>query len=182
MNKVDPHQQRLHDEYSVVEKEIEAHSGQIDALKQRLEGLKRAIELFGSDQAAINELLRATGQNGNGHAGHVAVSPGNGARKGLVRRGRPRAVRMPSSPAGRGRGRRTASKTEGKVKRVDMITMVLKRHPAMTVRELIDAVGKEYGWECSESNITGHLYTNPKRFIHTKADRANKKPITWSLR
>jgi hypothetical protein len=182
MSKVDPHQQRLHDEYSVVEKEIEAHSGQIDVLKQRLEGLKRAIELFGSDQAAISELLRATGQSSNGHSVHVVVTPANGARKGLVRRGRPPAVRMPSSPVGRSRGRRASVKTDGKVKRVDMIATVLKRRPAMTVRELIEAVGKEYGWVCTESNITGHLYTNPKRFAHTKPDRANKKPITWSLR
>ena len=182
MSKVDPHQQRLHDEYSVVEKEIEAHSGQIDELKQRLEGLKRAIELFGSDQAAISELLRATGLSSNGHSMHVVVTPANGARKGLVRRGRPPAVRMPSSPVGRGRGRRVSAKTDGKVKRVDMITTVLKRRQAMTVRELIEAVGKEYGWVCTESNITGHLYTNPKRFVHTKPDRANKKPITWSLR
>ncbi|HTT76245.1 MAG TPA: hypothetical protein VMF50_09750, partial [Candidatus Binataceae bacterium] len=83
---------------------------------------------------------------------------------------------------GRGKPRRAGTKTEGKVKRVEMITSVLKRHPAMTVRELIEAVGKEYGWQCTESNITGHLYTNPKRFTHTKADRVNKKPITWSLR
>jgi hypothetical protein len=180
MSKVDPHQQRLHDEYSVVEKEIEAHNGQIEALKQRLEGLKRAIELFGSDQAAISELLRATGQSSNGHSVHLVVTPANGKRKGLVRRGRPPAVRMPSSPIGR--GRRAMAQMDGKVKRVDMIATVLKRHPAMTVRELIEAVGKEYGWLCTESNITGHLYTNPKRFAHTKADRANKKPITWSLR
>lgn len=182
MSKIDSHQQRLHDEYSIVEKEIEVHSGQIDALKQRLEGLKRAIELCGSDQAAIGELLRATSQNGDSHAAHVVVMPAREPGQRLVRRGRPPAVRMASMPAGRGRGRKAKAETEGKVKRVDMITTVLKRRPAMTVRELIDAVGKEYGWECSESNITGHLYTNPKRFGHTKADRVNKKPITWSLR
>ena len=74
------------------------------------------------------------------------------------------------------------AKRNGGIKRVDMISAVLKRHPALSVRDLISAVGKEFGWECTESNITGHLYTNPKRFTHTKADRANKQPIKWSLK
>lgn len=179
MSQVDPHERRLHDEFASVEKEIESHNGQIDALKKRLEGLKRAIELFDSDHLAVTELLRTQGSNGGGTAMHVAAIPM--ARKGAARRGRPPALRTPSVPKSRGRGRRPTA-GEGKIKRVEMITSALKRHPGMTVRQLIDAVNKEFGWSCTESNITGHLYTNPKRFVHTKADRVNKRPITWSLK
>jgi hypothetical protein len=179
MSQVDPHERRLHDEFAAVEKEIAGHNEQIDALKKRLEGLKRAIELFDSDHLAVSELLRTHISNGDGAAVHVVAAPMS---RGVARRGRPPAVRMPAV-MGRGRGRRAAAaEGEGKIKRVDMISAALKRHPGMTVRELIDAVNKEFGWGCTESNITGHLYTNPKRFVHTKADRVNKRPITWSLR
>jgi hypothetical protein len=68
------------------------------------------------------------------------------------------------------------------MKRVDMIAAVLKRHPRLTVRELIAVLDREFRWKCGESNLTAHLYTNPDRFIHTKADRAGKQLVTWSLR
>ena len=180
MTQTNPHERRLHDEFAAVEKEIESHNDQIEGLKKRLEGLKRAIELFGSDQLAVSELLRTQSSNGNGTAPRVIAAPIT--RKGGARRGRPPAVRTAAVPEGRGRGRRAAAEGEGKVKRVDMISSALRRRPGMTVRELIDAVRKEFGWDCTESNITGHLYTNPKRFTHTKADRVNKRPITWSLK
>ena len=57
MNAVDTHQKRLHDEIAAVEKEIQSHNQQVVALNQRLEGLKRAVELFKSEQSAIVELL-----------------------------------------------------------------------------------------------------------------------------
>ena len=77
-------------------------------------------------------------------------------------------------------GARAAS--NGALKRVDMIAAVLKRHPRLTVRELIAAIGREFGWQCGESNLTAHLYTNPDRFSHSKADRAGKQLVAWSLR
>src|ERR1700730_4282041 len=58
MNAVDTHQKRLHDEIAAVEKEIQSHNQQLAALNQRLEGLKRAVELFKSEQSAMVELLR----------------------------------------------------------------------------------------------------------------------------
>lgn len=70
----------------------------------------------------------------------------------------------------------------GAMKRVDMIAAVLKRHPRLSVRELIAALDREFGWKCGESNLTAHLYTNPDRFSHTRADRAGKQLVAWSLR
>jgi hypothetical protein len=177
MSQADPHERRLHDEFVAVEKEIESHSEQIDALKKRLEALKRAIELFDSDQLAVTELLRTS--NGNGVAMRLSVA--SRSRVGATRRGRRPATRMPAGLKRRGASPRM-DQGESKIKRVDMISTVLKRHPGLTVRQLIDSVSKEFGWNCTESNITGHLYTNPKRFMHTKADRVNKRPITWSLK
>jgi len=72
--------------------------------------------------------------------------------------------------------------SNGAMKRVDMIAAALKRHPRLTVRELITALDREFGWKCGESNLTAHLYTNPDRFAHTKADRAGKQLVAWSLR
>jgi hypothetical protein len=57
MNSVDTFHQRLRDEIVAVEKEIQFHNQQVEGLTKRLEGLKRADELFESDQAAIAELL-----------------------------------------------------------------------------------------------------------------------------
>ena len=70
----------------------------------------------------------------------------------------------------------------GAMTRIDMIVATLKRHPRLTVRELIAALEREFRWECGESNLTAHLYTNPNRFAHSKADRAGKQLVTWSLR
>lgn len=72
--------------------------------------------------------------------------------------------------------------SNGGMKRVDMIAAALKRHPRLTVRELIATLDREFGWKCGESNLTAHLYTNAERFTHTKADRAGKQLVTWSLR
>jgi hypothetical protein len=58
MNAVDTHQKRLRNEVAAVEKEIQSHNQQVAALNQRLEGLKRAVELFASEQSAMVELLR----------------------------------------------------------------------------------------------------------------------------
>jgi uncharacterized protein involved in exopolysaccharide biosynthesis len=57
MNSIDAFQKRLRDETTTVEKESQSHNQQVEALSKRLGGLKRASELFDSDQAAIAELL-----------------------------------------------------------------------------------------------------------------------------
>jgi hypothetical protein len=75
---------------------------------------------------------------------------------------------------------RKGSQNDG-LKRSDMITAVLKRRPGLSVRDLMNALDKEFGWKCTENNLTGHLYTNPK-FARTKADRSANRPITWSLK
>jgi hypothetical protein len=64
---------------------------------------------------------------------------------------------------------------------VDMIAAVLKRPHGLSLRELIAALDKEFAWKSTESNVTALLYTNQKKFAHTKPDRAANRPVTWSL-
>jgi hypothetical protein len=52
----------------------------------------------------------------------------------------------------------------------------------MTVQEIIAALNQKFAWKCNASNLTGHLYTNPRMFAHTAADRAGKNPVRWSLK
>jgi hypothetical protein len=70
----------------------------------------------------------------------------------------------------------------GGLTRVDMIAAVLKRHRGLSVRDLMAALNKEFGWKSSESNVTALLYTNQTKFTHTQPDRAANRPVTWSLR
>ncbi len=70
----------------------------------------------------------------------------------------------------------------GGLTRVDMIAAVLKRHRGLSVRDLIAALTKEFGWKSSESNVTALLYTNQTKFAHSKPDRVANRPVTWSLR
>lgn len=183
---VETYQKRLRDEVSLVEQEIESHNQQIETLNTRLEGLKRALELCDSEQTAVAELLR-TGMPGlefevAKRSRSTVSAPSRAAenRRAPARRG-PAAARSaqrtgkPSMAAAR-------AATDGGMKRVDMIAATLKRHPRLTVRELITALDRQFGWKCGESNLTAHLYTNPDRFSHTKADRAGKQLVTWSLR
>src|SRR5712691_11174688 len=66
MNSIDAFHKRLRDETATVEKEIQSHNQQVEALNKRLAGLKRAAELFESEQAAIVELLQTGTANGGG--------------------------------------------------------------------------------------------------------------------
>jgi chromosome segregation ATPase len=75
MNAVDTFHQRLREEIATVEKEIQSHNQQVEALTQRLEGLKRADELFDSDQAAIAELLQAGVTDGSATTREMATVP-----------------------------------------------------------------------------------------------------------
>ena len=50
MDNLSTFEKRLHDETATVEKEIESQKQQLEALNKRLEGLRRAAELFESEQ------------------------------------------------------------------------------------------------------------------------------------
>ena len=191
MNAVDTHQKRLHDEIAAVEKEIQSHNQQVAALNQRLEGLKRAVELFKSEPSAIVELLRTSTALGEGLFRDIPIASGATAQNAEAHRNatplqsqservtqkvRDRTNTTTAHPAARKAAR------NGGLKRIDMIAAVLKRHRGLSVRELIAALDKEFGWESTESSVTAHLYTNQKRFVHTKPDRAAKRPVTWSLK
>jgi len=181
---VETYQKRLRGELALVEQEIQTHNQQVETLNTRLEGLKRALELCDSEQSAVAELLR-TGVPGlefapaNRSRGLVINAQKRAARKALPMP--PRAAAMRNAHRG-GKAAAPARSRNGGMKRVDMIAAALKRHPRLTVRELIAALERDFGWKCGESNLTAHLYTNPERFAHSKADRAGKQLVAWSLR
>jgi len=99
MNSVDTFKKRLSEEIAAVEQEIQAHNHQVEALRKRLEGLKRADELFESDQAAIAELLQASIGNGSGITQQMATAPRQPQEDRERRRARRRRVRKSSSGA-----------------------------------------------------------------------------------
>jgi hypothetical protein len=184
---VDTYQKRLRDEVSLVEQEIESHNQEVESLNGRLEGLKRALELCDSEESAIAELLR-TGVPGlelgiakSSRVPAPASQKSALSRKAPMRRETVAAARN-ARRGGKGATPRARVSGDGAIKRIDMIGAALKRHPRLTVRELIAALDRDFGWKCGESNLTAHLYTNPELFSHTKADRAGKQLVTWSLR
>ena len=203
MDSVETYQKRLQDGIAAVENEINARTQQIEGLTKRLEGLKRALELFRSDQAAITELLRASV---GGEVGPLATQPA-AARPAVSRKVNSsarlkarvspaksatafaRSSRPPRQLGARAQKAARAQLNElreanrnGKVRRTKLIAAVLQTNPRMTVEEIIAALNQEFAWKCTASNLTGHLYTNPKMFTHTAADRAGKNPVRWSLK
>jgi hypothetical protein len=191
MNAVDTHQKRLHDEIAAVEKEIQSHNQQVAVLNQRLEGLKRAVELFKSEQSAIVELLRTSTALGEGLFGDAPIASAATAQNAGAHRNATPLQRRSDRVTQKVRGKTNTMTAHpaarkavrnGGLKRIDMIAAVLKRHRGLSVRELIAALDKEFGWKATESSVTAHLYTNQNRFVHTKPDRAAKRPVTWSLK
>ena len=188
MNSLDTFKQRLREEIAAVEQEIQPHNQQVEALSKRLEGLKRADELFESDQAAIAELLQASIGIGSGITRQMATTPSattqraahpkaTGVRKQLGRGtqiGRRKTKTAGAHPAAR------SARNDGRLTRVDMMAAVLKRHPRRTVRELIALLNKEFRWKTNESAVTGKLYTRRDKFVHTQPDRSTNRPVTWS--
>jgi hypothetical protein len=193
----------LQDGIAAVEHDITARTQQIEGLTKRLEGLKRALELFRSDQAAITELLRTSvgGEVGppatqSGTANPAAASKVDSSARLKARVSRTKSAtalaRSSRPPRQLGTKVQKAVRAQlnqlreadrnGKVKRTDLIAAVLQGTPALTVQELIAALNQKFGWKCTASNLTGHLYTNPKIFTHTAADRAGKNPVRWSLK
>jgi hypothetical protein len=188
MNSIDAFQKRLQDETATVEKEIQSHNQQIEALNKRLEGLKRAAELFESEQAAIVELLQTGTVNGSGIPREMPTSAAAKVQKATTGTKATAAYNQlgRNSQIGRGKTKtgpntRTASQNGG-LTRVDMIAVVLRRHPRRSVRELIALLNKDFRWKTTESAVTGHLYTRRDRFAHTPPDRSTNRPVTWSLK
>ncbi len=188
MNSVDTFHKRLRDEIAAVEKEIQSHNQQVESLTKRLEGLKRADELFESDQAAIAELLQTSIANGSGFTRELPPSPAAKVQKATTGAKAAAAHNQlgRNSQIGRGKTKtgpntRTASQNGG-LTRVDMIAAVLRRHPRQTVRELIALLDKEFRWKTNESAVTGKLYTRRDKFVHTQPDRSTNRPVTWSLK
>jgi hypothetical protein len=183
---VETYQKRLRNELSMVEQEIETHNRQLETLNSRLDGLKRALELCDSEQSAVAELLR-TGvpdlklATENVPRRTTAASQRSKDREAGSARKPPTAVMRPAMGGGKSNAARARASGDGAMKRVDMIAAALKRHPRLTVRELIATLEREFGWKCGESNLTAHLYTNPERFSRAKADRGGKQLVTWSV-
>jgi hypothetical protein len=203
MDLVKTYQKRLQDGIAAVEHDITARTQQIEGLTKRLEGLKRALELFRSDQAAITELLRTSieGEVGPLATQPAAARPAAASKVSSSAKLKARVSPAKSATAFAGSSRPTrqlgaraqkAARTHltelreanrnGKVKRTALIAAVLQGTPELTVQELIAGLNQEFAWKCTASSLTGHLYTNPKMFTHTAADRAGKNPIRWSLK
>jgi hypothetical protein len=186
MNSVDTFHKRLRDEIAAVEKEILSHNQQVESLTKRLEGLKRAGELFESDQAAMVELLQTSIANGSGITREMTTAPPATMQRAAVSlkaTGTQKQLGL-RTQVGRGKmqtGRAPASRNGG-LTRVDMIAAVLKRHPRRNIRELIALLNKEFRWKTTESAVTGHLYTRRDKFAHTPPDRSTNRPVTWSLK
>jgi hypothetical protein len=62
--------------------------------------------------------------------------------------------------------------------RVEMMAVVLRRHPRRTVRELIALLDKEFHCKTNESAVTGKLYTRRALFVHTHPDGTANRPVT----
>jgi hypothetical protein len=188
MNSVDTFHQRLRDEIVAVEKEIQFHNQQVEGLTKRLEGLKRADELFDSDQAAIAELLQTGIADGRGiprempTSAAAKVQNATASRKAATAHSQlGRNSQIGSGKTKTGPNPRTASQN-GDLTRLDMIAAVLRRHPRRTVRELIALLDKEFRWKTNESAVTGKLYTRRDKFVHTQPDRSTNRPVTWSVK
>jgi hypothetical protein len=190
MNSLNTFEMRIRDELAAVEKEIQSHNQQVGLLTKRLEGLKRADELFDSDQAALAELLQASLGDGSDILRQFAASPATAGQRAASRKRRG-AQKQLGRGAKTSRGNmngaranvahRTVRQTSG-LTRVDMMAAVLKRHPRRTVRELIALLDKQFHWKANESAVTGKLYTRRDLFVHTQPDRTANRPVTWSLK
>ena len=190
MTSVDTFKKRLREEIAAVEQQIQAHNQQVEVLSKRLEGLKRADELFDSDQAAIAELLQATIGDGSGITRQMAAASttqstaANPKTTDTLQKqlGRTARIGRGNTKTGHAQSVARSASQHGGLTRVDMMAAVLRRHPRRTVRELIALLDKECRWKANESAVTGKLYTRRDKFVHTQPDRSTNRPVTWSLK
>src|SRR5262249_53821161 len=188
MNSLGAFEKRLRDETATVEREIQLHNQQLEALHHRLQGLRRAGELLESEETAIVELLQTGTANESTISRGMPTAP--------AARQQPTARRFKAVTAPKQLNRSTPNASRSKTKtapnarvanhngltRVDILSAALRRHPRRTVRELIAVLDKEYHWKTTESAVTGHLYTRRDKFVHTPADRTTNRPVTWSAK
>src|SRR5712691_1897704 len=113
----------------------------VETLTQQLQWLKRADELFQSDQAAIAELLQTGIANGSGIAREMATAPAATMQRAAVSLKATGAQQQLGRRTQVGRGKkqtqRAPASRNGGTTRVDMIAAVLKRHRRLSPRELI---------------------------------------------
>jgi hypothetical protein len=110
---------------ATVEKEIESHKQQLDSLNRRLGALKRAAELFESEQGAISELLQAGSANGGVIARQMPILPVAGGQR-TTTSPKPtdaQTRRAPTTPERTERltGKAGRSGSQNKLTRLDMI-------------------------------------------------------------
>jgi len=187
---VDTFKKRLRQEIAAVETQIKSLQQQAEAMTKRLDGLKRADELFKSDRAAIAELLQAILVTPSGVDRDTAVGLASTTERALARATALDPQKRLGGTTRINRGNITSGRTkpgararrDGALTRVDMIAAVLRRHPHRTVRELIALLAKEFRWKTNESAVTGKLYTLRDRFVHAPPDRSTKRSGTWSLK
>jgi hypothetical protein len=189
MNSVDTFKKRLREEIVSVEQQIQAHNQKLEALSKRLGGLKRADELFESDQAAVAELAQASIGNGSSITLQMATAPAattqtarqkaTGGRKQL---GRTTRLGRGNMKTGQPQSVARGASQHGGITQVDMIAAVLRRHPRRSVRELIALLDKEFRWKAKESAVTGKLYTRRDKFVRTQPERLTNRPVTWALK
>src|ERR1700730_2876813 len=152
MDSLQRYQKRLRDEVAAVEEETQSHNQQVAALNQRREGLKRAVELFESEQSAIVELLRTSTPLGEGLFGdapiasavttqnagaHRKAAPLQSQSGRVTQKVRGKTNTITAHPAARKAVR------NGGLQRIHMSAAVLKRHRGLSVRESIDALENE---------------------------------------
>ena len=148
MDSLNAFERRLTRRDPMVEKEIASYNQQLEALNKRVEGLKRAAELFELDEAAISELLQAGTANGGVTSrtisslsvAKVQTAPAGPKSTNAQQRRAPKAQSRGNSltrPA-----TQIASRNDG-LTRLEMIAAVLNRHPRRTVRELIALLDRE---------------------------------------
>jgi hypothetical protein len=190
LSSIETYQERLRGDLAAIEDEIKDRNQSIEALAKRIEGLKRALELFGSEQSAVAELLRTSGQAPNGAGGILEVSTPPAAKVSAAKAAPSAASSKPPRQLGV-RAQKAARKhldeiraanQTGKVKRTDLIAAVLQNSPGLTNQEILAALKSEFAWDCKESNLTAQLYTHPEQFTHMAGDRSGQNPSRWSVK
>ena len=146
MNSIETCQEHLREELAAVDNAIKDHNEQIELLAKRVEALKRALELFGSDQSAIAELLRTSAEAANGSRQMPERSAPPSAKVSAAKAAPRSAAPKAEASAPRQLGVRAqkaaqkhldevrAANQSGKVKRPDLIAAVCRILPGSPIK------------------------------------------------